>query len=163
LISALPSLISEKPDVQVLIIGDGPYKPELMALTDRLGVGDHVAIRGIPPSDRTGMANILARATLVVLLSDYEAHPVAVMEALALRRRVLVADGSGLRELVDHDASTARPRHSRLPAPYWLRWRRARCRRRWPSQAGKTAPKGWPPPTTKCCIAKPNQHEGLSL
>jgi glycosyltransferase involved in cell wall biosynthesis len=104
LISALPSLISEKPDVQVLIIGDGPYKPELMALTDRLGVGDHVAIRGIPPSDRTGMANILARATLVVLLSDYEAHPVAVMEALALRRRVLVADGSGLRELVDHDS-----------------------------------------------------------
>jgi glycosyltransferase involved in cell wall biosynthesis len=50
------------------------------------------------------MANLLSRARLVVLLSDYEAHPVMVMEALALGRRVLVTDGSGLTEMVDHDA-----------------------------------------------------------
>jgi hypothetical protein len=41
-------------------------------------------------TDRMGMATVLARAALVVLLSDYEAHPVAVMEALTLGRRVLV-------------------------------------------------------------------------
>jgi glycosyltransferase involved in cell wall biosynthesis len=104
LISALPHLISEKPDVQVLILGDGPYKSELMALAARLGVAGCVTIKGVPPSDRTGMAKLVTRAALVVLLSDYEAHPVAVMEALALKRRVLVADGSGLQELVDHDA-----------------------------------------------------------
>jgi glycosyltransferase involved in cell wall biosynthesis len=104
LISALPYLISERPDVKVLILGDGPYKSELMALAAHLGVAGHVTIKGVPPSDRTGMAKLLTRAALVVLLSDYEAHPVAVMEALALKRRVLVADGSGLRELVDHDA-----------------------------------------------------------
>jgi glycosyltransferase involved in cell wall biosynthesis len=34
-----------------------------------------------------------------VLFSEYEAHPVAVMEALSLRRPVLVSDTSGLREL----------------------------------------------------------------
>jgi glycosyltransferase involved in cell wall biosynthesis len=104
LISALPHLIAKIPDAQVRILGEGPYKPALTALAARLGVADHVTIAGIPPSDRAAMATLLARASMVVLLSDYEAHPVAVMEALALGRRVLVADGSGLSELVDHDA-----------------------------------------------------------
>ncbi|MFN8528578.1 MAG: hypothetical protein U0670_08200 [Anaerolineae bacterium] len=40
------------------------------------------------------MSRLLARASLVVLFSEYEAHPVAVMEALSLRRPVLVADTS---------------------------------------------------------------------
>jgi glycosyltransferase involved in cell wall biosynthesis len=45
------------------------------------------------------MADLLASAGLFVLFSDYEAHPVAVMEALSLRRPVLVNDTSGLGEL----------------------------------------------------------------
>jgi glycosyltransferase involved in cell wall biosynthesis len=45
------------------------------------------------------MADLLASAALFVLFSEYEAHPVAVMEALSLRRPVLVSDTSGLREL----------------------------------------------------------------
>lgn len=104
LISALPHLVAQMPDVQVRILGEGPYKPELTALAARLGVADRVTIAGIAPADRAGMANLLAGGSLVVLLSDYEAHPVMVMEALALGRRVLVTDGSGLREMVDHDA-----------------------------------------------------------
>jgi glycosyltransferase involved in cell wall biosynthesis len=104
LISALPFLRAREPDMQALILGEGPYKSELTALAARLGVADHVTITGVPPSDRAAMANFLIRANLVVLLSDYEAHPVAVMEALALGRRVLVVDGSGLREMVDHDS-----------------------------------------------------------
>ena len=43
----------------------------------------------------------LANADVVALLSDYEAHPIAVMEALGLGRPVLVADTSGLRELAE--------------------------------------------------------------
>ena len=35
----------------------------------------------------------------MVLLSEYEAHPVAVMEALSLGRKVLTSDTSGFIEL----------------------------------------------------------------
>jgi len=35
-----------------------------------------------------------------VLLSEYEAHPVAVMEAASLGRPVVVAETTGLRELI---------------------------------------------------------------
>lgn len=104
LIAALPQLLAYVPDLQVRILGEGPYKPDLTALAARLGVADHVTIAGVPAADRAGMANLLAGASLVVLLSDYEAHPVMVMEALAMGRRVLVTDCSGLREMVDHDA-----------------------------------------------------------
>ena len=42
-------------------------------------------------------------------MSDYEANPVAVMEALALGRKVVVADTSGLSELASEGLATAVP------------------------------------------------------
>jgi glycosyltransferase involved in cell wall biosynthesis len=65
----------------------------------KLGVADRIEIRAVPGSDRQAMAEILSRAVLVAMLSEYESQGIAVMEALALRRPVLVADTSGLREL----------------------------------------------------------------
>src|SRR5206468_1420513 len=52
-------------------------------------------------------------ARLVVLLSEGESHPVAVMEALAMRRPVLVANTSGLSELADRGLVRAIPLRSR--------------------------------------------------
>jgi glycosyltransferase involved in cell wall biosynthesis len=46
---------------------------------------------------------------VVALMSDYEANPVAVMEALALGRKVVVADTSGLSELASEGLATAVP------------------------------------------------------
>jgi glycosyltransferase involved in cell wall biosynthesis len=54
----------------------------------------------------------LAGAFLVVLLSEGESHPVAVIEALALGRPVLVADTSGLCELAEAGWARAIPLHS---------------------------------------------------
>lgn len=45
------------------------------------------------------MTAMLSGAALIVLFSDYEAHPVAIMEALCLKRPVLVTDCSGLGEI----------------------------------------------------------------
>jgi glycosyltransferase involved in cell wall biosynthesis len=58
------------------------------------------------------MATLLASASLVTLLSEFEANPVAVMEALALGRRVLVADTSGLSELARRGLARAIPLES---------------------------------------------------
>ena len=113
LISALPHLLAQLPQAQVRILGDGPYKSELSALAARLGLADRVTIAGIPPSDREGVAALLGSAAAIVLLSEYEAHPVAVMEALAMRRRVVVTDCSGLSEMVDGDRVVAVPIHAR--------------------------------------------------
>ncbi len=98
-IKAVHKLQWRLPDVHLLILGSGPYESELQKLVKTLRLGEKVTIRSIPPSERHGMASILSTADLVVLLSEYEAHPVAIMEALALERRVLTSDTSGFAEL----------------------------------------------------------------
>jgi glycosyltransferase involved in cell wall biosynthesis len=98
-IAAMPHLIRRVPDARLHIAGAGPYERELRSLVDSLGLANRVTIAAIPGSERQKLADLLASAGLFVLLSEYEAHPVAVMEALSLRRPVLVSDTSGLGEL----------------------------------------------------------------
>ena len=89
------------PDARLRILGSGPYEGELRRMVSRFGLEACVEIGAIPAADRAAMAETIAAASLVVLLSDYEAHPIAVVEALSLGRRVLTTDTSGFRELAE--------------------------------------------------------------
>src|SRR5207249_2027872 len=97
----LPKIREQRPDAQLLILGTGPYEATLRKLAKKVGVDKYVEIRAVPTSDRHVMAEILSQAMLVALLSEYESQGIAVMEALALRRPVLVANTSSLRELAE--------------------------------------------------------------
>jgi glycosyltransferase involved in cell wall biosynthesis len=107
MIAALPKIRERYPEARLLIVGQGPYETALRELGQRLGVSEWMEIRAIPAHDRSLMAQTLAQASLVALLSEYEAHPVAVMEAVALQRPVLVANNSGLKELADQGLAFA--------------------------------------------------------
>jgi glycosyltransferase involved in cell wall biosynthesis len=72
-------------------------------MTRKLGVERHVEIRAVAPEDRDGMAELLSQASLIALLSEYESQGIAVMEALALRRPVLVANNSAMQEFAGLD------------------------------------------------------------
>ena len=100
-IEALPHLLADHPDAHVQVLGHGPYEADLMALAESLGVRDRVTIDFIPPVDRAAMAERVASASVMTLLSDYEAHPVAVMEALTAGTPAVVSRTSGLTELAD--------------------------------------------------------------
>ena len=97
------------PAARLRILGSGPYEGELRRLVERLGLGDAVEIGAIPAAERGAMATTIAGASLVVLLSDYEAHPIAVIEALSLGRRVVTTDTSGFRELAEEGLVRAVP------------------------------------------------------
>lgn len=112
LIAALPQIIRERPDARLRIVGSGPYESDLRQLAAQLGVTDRVEIGGIPPTERHAMAEVITSAALVALLSDYETHPIAALEALALGRPVLVTDTSGLGELASRGWASAIPLHS---------------------------------------------------
>jgi glycosyltransferase involved in cell wall biosynthesis len=108
-LAALPHLVDDMPDVRLRVVGSGPYESELRRLAQELNIQDRVEIGPIPPTDRVAMATLMSTAGLVTLLSEYEAHPVAVTEALALGRRVLVADTSGLSEFARRGQAMAIP------------------------------------------------------
>lgn len=99
-IEALPYVMRDVPEAHVVVLGAGPYEPDLRALAADLSVSDRVSIRQVAPADRTGMARALAEASVVAAFSDYEAHPVAVMEALSVGRPVVGYDSSGIGDLV---------------------------------------------------------------
>jgi len=98
-IEALPHVMREIPEAHLLILGSGPYESNLYRLARHLGVSDRVSIKQVASAYRQNMATALAEASVVAALSDYEAHPVAVMEALCVARPVVGYDIAGIGEL----------------------------------------------------------------
>jgi glycosyltransferase involved in cell wall biosynthesis len=98
-IEALPALRKLIPDVLLYVVGDGPYRSRLEALARQLGVRDVVEFVSIDPGERRRMAELFRSAHLITLLSDYESQGVVGLEAIAVGRPLLVADGTALAEL----------------------------------------------------------------
>jgi len=111
-IAALPEVQKHIPEVRLRIVGVGPYESELRSLAERLGVAERVEIGAIPPGDSDGMATVVGQADLVTLLSEHEAQGIAVLEALSLKRPVLVADTCALSEFVESNLARAVPLES---------------------------------------------------
>lgn len=108
-LNAFPHVLAERPDIRLRLLGDGPYESELRALATQLGVADKVEIGSLPIAERQKMAETLASAELVTLISEFETQPMAALEAIALGCRVLVADTSGLSELAQDGLAQAVP------------------------------------------------------
>ena len=98
-IDALPFIIRGRPDAHVRLLGDGPDAERLRERSRRLGLGDRVEIAA--ERDRAALARVLGRAQVVVSLSEYESHGLAVLEALSLGRPTVVAASSALTEFVE--------------------------------------------------------------
>jgi glycosyltransferase involved in cell wall biosynthesis len=112
MIAALPKIREQRPDTRLLILGAGSYESSLRKLAQKVGVAEQVEIRAIPAGDRQAMSRTLSQASLVALLSEYEAHPIAVMEALSLQRPVLGIHAAGQRELAEQGLIRTIPLHS---------------------------------------------------
>jgi glycosyltransferase involved in cell wall biosynthesis len=99
ILRAMPQILARRPDARLWITGSGAFEADLQRLAAALGIGDRVKISSIPGGDRAAMTRLMREADLVVLLSDFETQPLAVLEAASLGRPVLVADSPGLRDL----------------------------------------------------------------
>ncbi len=97
-IDAFPFVLKHEPEARLVIVGTGPYEGELRKQAQALGIAEKVEFTSTPPDQPTAMAELLQGISLVVLLSDFETHPLVALEAAAAGRRLLVADASGLGE-----------------------------------------------------------------
>jgi glucosyl-dolichyl phosphate glucuronosyltransferase len=108
-IAALPHVLAAEPEARLLIVGSGPYEAELRRQAEELNLTERVEFTSVPADDPTAMATLLGGVSLVVLLSDFETHPLVALEAAAAGRRLLVADSSGLAELAADGFARAIP------------------------------------------------------
>ena len=95
-IEAMPLIRARRPAAMLRILGDGPDEAILQAIAVQEGVEDSVEIGGVP---RAELPPIIRTSPVVVLLSEYESHGLAVQEALTLGARVVVSDSSALAEV----------------------------------------------------------------
>lgn len=108
-LAAFPEVLERRPNARLLIVGEGPCEEELRTQAEDLGIADRVEITSVPAGDAGGMGRLLSGVSLVVLMSEFETHPLVALEAAAARRRLLVADAGGLGELAAEGFGRAIP------------------------------------------------------
>ncbi len=111
-IEALPIVRRSIPHATLRILGSGRYEGYLRSLIHSLGLEERVTIEYIEPHDRARMAVALGGAAAIVALSEYEAHPVAVMEALTLGIPTVGLDTAGVADLVEAGLVKGVPRNA---------------------------------------------------
>lgn len=97
LIRAFSMAVSRQPDLHLLLVGDGPLRPQLEEEVRGLGLGGKVHFLGV----RTDVPEILAAADVFVLSSRWEGNPLSVMEAMAAGKPVISMAVGGVPELVE--------------------------------------------------------------
>jgi len=102
LIAAFDSVRRAIPEARLEIVGDGPQRRQLKALTKRLGLDRYVGFRGWIPQDR--LVKTLEESTVFVLpsiRSRREAFGIVVLEAMAAGKPVIVSKIPGPESLVE--------------------------------------------------------------
>jgi glycosyltransferase involved in cell wall biosynthesis len=94
LIRAMASLRAEYPQVRLVVVGDGPLRPQLESMAGEVGLP--VIFTGT----RTDVPRLLGAIDLFVLPSLLEAMPIALLEAMAMRLPVVATRVGGVPEIV---------------------------------------------------------------
>jgi glycosyltransferase involved in cell wall biosynthesis len=108
LIRAFALLKQRGKKLRMVLAGDGPERAQLMALTERLRLGDDVRFPGV--ISKNEVAHLLQKSTVFALPSVTEALPFAVLESMSTGVPVVASRGIGLEDIVDGGGLFADPR-----------------------------------------------------
>ncbi|MEM2297812.1 MAG: glycosyltransferase family 4 protein, partial [Ignisphaera sp.] len=95
------------PRILLVLIGDGVSRQSIIRLAKKLGVSKNILMTGKQPYDET--LRILSLADAVPYVSLYEAHPLALIEALCLGKPVIAFNLPYVIEVKDICTSKAYP------------------------------------------------------
>jgi teichuronic acid biosynthesis glycosyltransferase TuaC len=96
-IESLPAL----PELQLVIVGDGPMRAALQTLAGRLGVDQRVHF--VPTMLQRDLRHLYAAADVLLLTSTREGWPNVVLESLACGTPVVSTDVAGVGEMLTDD------------------------------------------------------------
>jgi glycosyltransferase involved in cell wall biosynthesis len=94
--------LTDRPDIKLVIVGDGPLEAELKAQVEALSLQERVVFTGF----RTDIPQVMQAVDCVCMASLSEALPYTVLEAASYARPLLVTEVGGLATLLA-DGETA--------------------------------------------------------
>ena len=98
LLRSIAALQEKHPDVTCEIVGEGPERGRLAALSQELGLGDKVRLLG--RRSRAEVAEAMRSCTIFALPSRYEALGCVYLEAMSAEKPVIGCTGQGIQELI---------------------------------------------------------------
>ncbi len=105
LLEALPLILSQLPDVRVLLVGGGPQEAALKEQARRLGIEDKVIFTGRVPHDEVqryyDLIDVLAYPRHSMRLTNL-VTPLKPLESMAQGRLLVASDVGGHKELIRH-------------------------------------------------------------
>jgi glycosyltransferase involved in cell wall biosynthesis len=100
LIRAVKLVMKQRPDVRLLIVGDGPERPRLEVLARELGIAGKVHFTGYQscPEQLFQVMNVFS------LTSQSEGFPISLLEAWRAELPVACTSVGGIPKIVEHEA-----------------------------------------------------------
>jgi len=98
MIDAFASALKSVPNMELMLLGDGPYRKELEAYIKEKGIEQKVVFRGAVPEQ--AVLDEMVYADIFVLSSFMEGIPMVLMEAMILEVPVIAPRLAGIPELV---------------------------------------------------------------
>jgi glycosyltransferase involved in cell wall biosynthesis len=96
LMRAFYSIVHEVPCARLVLVGDGPLRPDIEKQAKALGIDDKVTFLGV----RKDIPQILADCDCFVLPSLWELHPITILEAMRAGLPVIASDVGGVADTV---------------------------------------------------------------
>lgn len=94
---AAAKVIQHIPKVRFFLIGDGILRKRVESLIDRLQIRDNFCLTGY----RDDIKEFLSILDIVVLTSRYEGLPLILLQAMAIRKPVVITRIKGINEVID--------------------------------------------------------------
>ncbi len=104
-VGAVAAARAHVPDIQALIVGDGPLREAARGAIDRLGLAASTHLTGY----RTDADALLAAADVVALSSREEGLGTVLLDALALGKPIAATAAGGIPEIVTADCGRLAP------------------------------------------------------
>jgi glycosyltransferase involved in cell wall biosynthesis len=103
LLEAFASVCAKSPELELMLVGDGPEALRLKDMAGRLGIKDRVRFAGRCSEDEA--LRHIADSDVLVLSSFMEGLPIVLIEAMALGTAVIASRVAGIPELVEHEST----------------------------------------------------------
>ena len=101
LLRAAQAALSQRDDLVMLAVGQGPLADDIAALHAELGLGDRFKLLGY----RSDVADLLGASDIFLLSSEFEGLPVSIMEAMAVGLPTVATAVGGVPEAVADDVT----------------------------------------------------------